>query len=197
MNEMWKPLRCFLQTMEAVSQEVDINEIRIKLNIHKEGDIYKCYKKYIDYPIVVLRDSQTAELILLANWGTFIMRKLLGKKTVKVFILDESYPRKITGSHYVEVVRSMFFKKLECTIKNGGYFDCNVSLMSIRVPKEFEQTTPNSLKIDKARKYYHKNKELDLSPIIKPDGYLVDGYVRYLIAKENNVMEIPVRIKLW
>ena len=197
MGMMWKPLRCFLQTMETVTQEVDINEIRIKLDIHKQGDIYKYYKKYMDYPIVVLRDSQTAELILLANWGTFILRKLSGKKTIKVFILDESFPRKITGSQYVKVARSMFLQKLECAANNGGYFDCNVSFMSINVPPEFERTPPNPMKIDKAREYYRINKELDSSLIIKSDGYLVDGYVRYLIAKENNVAEIPVRIKLW
>lgn len=60
-------------------------------------------------------------------------------------------------------------------------------LNEIRIKDYFSKTTPREEKLEKYRKYWEENHE-QLKPItINERNVLVDGYIQYLVLKENGV----------
>lgn len=53
-------------------------------------------------------------------------------------------------------------------------------------------STPNSEKVQKYREYYNENKEQMQSILIDCKNILRDGYIQYLILKENGVEEAVI-----
>lgn len=68
-----------------------------------------------------------------------------------------------------------------------------VRLSSIKIPASYAATTPSIEKMEKQRKKYEIGK-LDKRIVINTDGFLIDGYIKYLILKENDVRETKVKI---
>lgn len=68
-----------------------------------------------------------------------------------------------------------------------------VKLSSIKIPASYAATTPSKEKMEKQRKKYEAGK-LDKRIVINTDGFLIDGYIKYLILKKNNVEETKVKI---
>ena len=59
-------------------------------------------------------------------------------------------------------------------------------LNDIYIADEFANTTPNPKKVEEYREYYRRN-GVQVKPIIvNRKGVLLDGYIQYLILKENN-----------
>ena len=67
-----------------------------------------------------------------------------------------------------------------------------VKLSSIKIPKSYEATIPSEKKVKTKRKKYRKGKLRDIT--INTDGFLINGYINYLILKENNVEDVEVNI---
>lgn len=65
-------------------------------------------------------------------------------------------------------------------------------ITDIKVPSIFLNTPPNSKKIKKCKDYYNEHGEFDKPITISKNGILVDGYARYVAAKELGVTECPV-----
>lgn len=62
----------------------------------------------------------------------------------------------------------------------------------IKIPIAFKQSKPNNAKLNAERMYYDEHKTISKSMLITPNGFLIDGYVKYLILKENNFTgEVP------
>ena len=68
-----------------------------------------------------------------------------------------------------------------------------VRLSSIKIPASYAATTPSIEKMEKQRKKYEAGK-LDKRMVINTDGFLIDGYIKYIILKENNVEKTKVKI---
>lgn len=61
------------------------------------------------------------------------------------------------------------------------------NLSEIKVRKSFENSVPNETKINKYRKYFEETGD-QYKPIELDDrGYIVDGYIQYLVLKENGI----------
>lgn len=56
----------------------------------------------------------------------------------------------------------------------------------IKIPIAFKQSKPNESKIESEREYYKENGTISKPLYITPNGFLINGYVKYLIMKENN-----------
>lgn len=67
-----------------------------------------------------------------------------------------------------------------------------IKLSSIKIPKSYEVTTPSEKKVRTKRKKYRKGKLRAIT--INTDGFLINGYINYLILKENNVEDAEVNI---
>lgn len=67
-----------------------------------------------------------------------------------------------------------------------------VKLSSIKIPKSYAVTTPSEKKVRTKRKKYRKGKLRAIT--INTDGFLINGYINYLILKENNVEDVDVNI---
>ena len=67
----------------------------------------------------------------------------------------------------------------------------NVLISDIIIPDEFTKTTPNISKVQRIREYFNVYNTIDEPITISYSNVLMDGYIRYLIAKENNMQLIP------
>lgn len=67
-----------------------------------------------------------------------------------------------------------------------------VKLSSIKIPKSYAVTTPSEKKVRTKRKKYRKGKLRAIT--INTDRFLINGYINYLILKENNVEDAEVNI---
>lgn len=67
-----------------------------------------------------------------------------------------------------------------------------VKLSSIKILKSYALTTPSEKKVRTKRKKYRKGKLRAIT--INTDGFLINGYIDYLILKENNVEDVEVNI---
>lgn len=67
----------------------------------------------------------------------------------------------------------------------------NVLISDIIIPDEFTKTTPKNSKVERIREYFNVYNSIDEPITISSGNVLMDGYIRYLIAKENNIQSIP------
>lgn len=67
----------------------------------------------------------------------------------------------------------------------------NILISNIIIPDEFTKTTPKNSKVESIREYFNVYNTIDEPVTISPSNVLMDGYIRYLIAKENNMQLIP------
>ena len=64
----------------------------------------------------------------------------------------------------------------------------------IIIKDAFLETTPSKNKMDRCRKFYNKYGKLDKNILVNENNVLLDGYIRYLILKENNVDTAEVEV---
>ena len=70
-----------------------------------------------------------------------------------------------------------------------------INLNEIIVPEEFLSSKPNEDKLKECREVWNKYKIQDRYLVINKDKKLIDGYVQYLVLKENNITKnIEVRV---
>lgn len=67
-------------------------------------------------------------------------------------------------------------------------------LSEIKINEEFSSTKPSNIKVQECRKFWAKNHKQDRYLVVNEDGYLIDGYIQYLILKENKVDEAEIQI---
>lgn len=65
-----------------------------------------------------------------------------------------------------------------------------IDINKVVVPTEFMQTVPATYKIEKVQEHYKSNGKLDKPIVLSKNNVLVDGYTRYIVAKENGLSEI-------
>ena len=59
-----------------------------------------------------------------------------------------------------------------------------IKLTEVKISKRFKNTTPSERKMERVRKKYRETGMQDKPIVLDENGYLIDGYVRYLILKE-------------
>ena len=65
-------------------------------------------------------------------------------------------------------------------------------LSDIKISKSFAITTPKEEKMSVCRDFWNNNHKQIKNIVVNKDNILVDGYVQYLILKENNVENADV-----
>jgi hypothetical protein len=62
----------------------------------------------------------------------------------------------------------------------------------IKIPEAFAQTTPRMEKVEKAKAFYGVTRQFDKPVLIDRNGYIFDGYARFVAAKELGLDKVPV-----
>lgn len=62
-----------------------------------------------------------------------------------------------------------------------------MKLSEIKIPTDFESSTPNASKYEKCENYYNKTGNQDRYIIVDEKNVLVDGYIMYLVLKSHDV----------
>lgn len=60
-------------------------------------------------------------------------------------------------------------------------------LSEIKIPVDFESSTPNTSKYVKCEKYYNETGNQDRYIVVNENNVLVDGYIMYLVLKSHDV----------
>lgn len=71
-------------------------------------------------------------------------------------------------------------------------FSKEMPLSEIKVPKSFEETKPSPVKVFYASEFYERNGYFDKTIILDNNGYIIHGYIRYLVAKCHELESVPV-----
>lgn len=70
-----------------------------------------------------------------------------------------------------------------------------IKLSDIKISDAFANITPKENKMNECREYWDKFSKQDRYIVISPkNNVLIDGYIQYLVLKENNVEEAEVKI---
>lgn len=67
-----------------------------------------------------------------------------------------------------------------------------IKLSEIKITSAFENTTPNPEKVQRHKEYYNKNGKQSKPILLDYNNILRDGYIQYLILKENGVEEATI-----
>ena len=70
-----------------------------------------------------------------------------------------------------------------------------MKLSDIKISSYFATTTPTVEKMEECREHWNEFHRQDRYIVVDHDNVLVDGYIMYLVLKENNIEE--AEIKIW
>lgn len=65
----------------------------------------------------------------------------------------------------------------------------------IKIKQSFIDKPPRKHKIDRVKRFYDKHNRFDKPVKLNTAGFLVDGYSRYLVAKEYGIRKIDCLVK--
>lgn len=68
-----------------------------------------------------------------------------------------------------------------------------MKLSDIRIKDSYTATTPRKEKMKECRDFWNENHKQDRYIVVNHDGVLVDGYIQYLILKENGIADAFVK----
>ena len=87
----------------------------------------------------------------------------------------------------------------ECNIKNckereEGSVMRKMKLSDIKISETFASSTPKESKMDECRYNWNTWHRQDRVIVVNHNNVLIDGYIQYLVLKENDVNEAEVKI---
>lgn len=68
-----------------------------------------------------------------------------------------------------------------------------VKISDIRIKGSFENSVPNDYKLVQCREYWSQHGLYLHDIVVNDKDYLVNGYIQYLILKENNIEDVVVK----
>lgn len=75
-----------------------------------------------------------------------------------------------------------------------GFKTMKMKLSDIKITSAFAESVPSEKKMEKCRYNWNTLGIQDRYLVVNHGGYLIDGYVLYLVLKENNIEEVDVKI---
>lgn len=69
-----------------------------------------------------------------------------------------------------------------------------MKLLDIKINESFEKSIPQAEKMEMCRNYWNNYGKQDRYIVVNHNNILIDGYIQYLILKENNIKEVEVQV---
>lgn len=70
----------------------------------------------------------------------------------------------------------------------------HMKLTDIKIKDSFLNSIPTEEKVNACRQHWDESHEQDRYIVVNHDNYLIDGYIQYLVLKENDVDSAEVKI---
>ena len=137
--------------------------------------VYRC-DKWIQDDFMLVYDNNEFVKCLLFN-TKIIQNKKSNKSLYGIVIFIEDQDRFNIGD-------------IEQRYLQGGR-----KLSEIKITNAFKETTPNPEKVQRYRDYYEENGKQSKPILLDYNNVLKDGYIQYLILKENDVEEATIMRK--
>lgn len=149
---------------------IPVSEIQLTEAVHIAGNPhYTCAGKSSDDCCVIVRRKHGG-YALVSGWADYQECIMQGYGTVKAIV--------------VNMKRGNFMRQ---------YGDTYLPLSEINVPKHFAKSIPSDWKIQRVKYRLGSKNKLDKPITIDQNRCIVDGYTRYLVAKEIGIRYVPVR----
>lgn len=68
-----------------------------------------------------------------------------------------------------------------------------MKLSDIKIKDSFASSNPQIRKVQECRNYWNENHEQDRYVVVNHKNELIDGYIQYLVLKENNVSDAIIQ----
>ena len=72
--------------------------------------------------------------------------------------------------------------------------ETTIDIRSIIIPYDIRNSIPSEDKLNRIREYYKRTGTIDRPIIISKDRVLIDNYIRYIVALENDMIKVPCLI---
>lgn len=101
----------------------------------------------------------------------------------------------VLGKNTDDCTNTSFLDVLEEAIyaMNGEEL-MKMKLSDIKITSAFAESVPSEKKMEECRDNWNTFERQDRWIVVDQNGYLIDGYVMYLVLKENNIEETKVKI---
>lgn len=150
---------------------ISLDRIILTERIHQHGSTNNLLP-YNEGRTLIVQDLHNGKYTLVSGWNAYQQAKIMGIVSVNCLITE------LSRKEFTTFIGESYRK-----VKN------------IRVPRQFRETMPSA---EKARKANENIKNGIIRPItISKDGYVIDGFSRYLAAKELGIESIPVNHVGW
>lgn len=70
-------------------------------------------------------------------------------------------------------------------------------LSNIKIFPSFWEVQPSDRKMERKRRYFKKHRDFQSDIVVDEEGYLLDGFTSYLLAREFQLVDVPVRYGKW
>lgn len=71
-----------------------------------------------------------------------------------------------------------------------------MKLNNVKISKGFAEHFPSTEKLNECHNYFRKHGYLDRQIVVDENGYLIDGYIGYIIVRAQGLNEYPVATKI-
>ena len=146
--------------------EIPVSAIRLMDVVHRRGNPDYQYKGKSNADCWVRVRQTPTGYTLVSRWADYMECVYEGYETVRAQIIDENYIQKYGEKH--------------------------LPLSEIKLTDSMAASTPHEWKIQRARDRYAATKRLDKPITLNADNYVVDGYTRYIVAREVGMKSVPV-----
>ena len=147
-----------------------VRDIKLTDEVHKRGNPqYMCRNKRNEDCCVVVR-KKCKGYSLVSGWGDYMECVMQGYQTVKAVITNDGIGK--------------FCRQ---------YGEKFLPIEKVIVPDYMARTTPAQWKIERVEQRLGDKKQLDKPVTLNAKNEIVDGYTRYLVARELGMSYIPCR----
>ena len=160
---------------------IPMRKIILTEKIHKRGVLCVDPDTERDYCIIVrpfLTKDGKEKYSLVCGWADYQTAKRAGIKNIPCLIVDTN--------------REKFMEYLRKTPDNVTYTRTRLSM--IKIPDDWMKTRPRTSKVNNCENFYRKYGRFGTPITLNPDGWIVDGYARYLAAQRMCLSNLEVQM---
>ena len=135
-------------------------------------------------------------MIVIAGWG--INTRMIGE-LIAIYLELSPASRKISDEYALSsgceclIELDKVLKEIARLRNEKDKKAENINIDDIKIHPCFASSTPRAKKMEQKEWQYSKSGMSEFDIVLDRNNYLIDGYIGYLIAKENGLTHIPVR----
>lgn len=153
----------------AEAVEVSVNEIKLREYVHKQGNPDYVYQHKSNADCLVIVHRTRDGYILVSGWSDYMECVNEGYETVRAIIANQK--------------RGEYMRQYGTTW---------LPIDEIEITPTLAESQPKDWKIQRARDRLSNDGQLDKPLTLNKNKVLVDGYTRYLVAKEVGMEYVPI-----